>query len=56
VVAFLAFGADAGVIEVGAQVDEVGVGVGQQVPDDGEDGSADGDDGLLLASTAAMRR
>ncbi|MFF4625529.1 hypothetical protein [Nonomuraea jabiensis] len=52
VVAFLALGADAGVVEVGAQVDEASVGVGQQVPDDGEDGAADGDDGSLLAAAA----
>jgi hypothetical protein len=31
--AFLAFGAAAGVVEVGTQVDEVGVGVGERLPD-----------------------
>lgn len=50
-VPFLAFRADAGVVEVGAQIDETPLGVGQQVPDDGEDGAADSDDGSLLAAS-----
>src|SRR5512132_518362 len=52
VVALAAFGVDAGVVEVGAEVVEAGVGVRQQVPDDDQDGAADGDDGLLLATAA----
>src|SRR5207245_10576809 len=35
---------------VGAEVGEVGGGVRQQVPDDGEDGVADGDQGAFLAA------
>src|SRR6266536_1583779 len=35
---------------VRAEVGEVGVGVGEQVPDDGEDGVADGDQGAFLAA------
>lgn len=49
VVAFLAFRADAVVVEVGAEVVEAGVGVRQQVPDDDQDRAADRDDGLFLA-------
>jgi len=59
VVAFAAFGVDAGVEEVRAQVVVAGVRVGQQVPDDDQDGAADGDDGALGAAAAprrAMRR
>ena len=52
VVALLAVGVDAAVVEVGAEVVEAGFGVGQQVPDDDQDGAADGDDGLLLAAAA----
>ena len=52
VVALLAVGVDAGVVEVGAEVVEAGVGVGEQVPDDDQDGAADRDDGLLLAAAA----
>ena len=37
---------------VGAEVGEVGVRVGQQVPGDGEDGVADRDQGALLAAAA----
>ena len=37
------------VVVVGAEVVVAGVGVGEQVPDDGEDGAADRDDGLQLA-------
>jgi len=46
------FGSAAFVAEIGAEVVEVGVGVGQQVPDDDEDGSADGDDRERLPSVA----
>ena len=49
VVAFLALRADAGVVELGAEVVEAGLGVGEQVPDDDQDRAADRDDGLLLA-------
>ena len=35
---------------VGAQAGEAGGGVGQQVPGDGEDGVADGDQGTVLAA------
>ncbi len=35
--ALAAFGVDAGGVEIRSQVVEVGVGVGQQVPDDDED-------------------
>ena len=52
VVALLAVGADAGVVELGAEVVEAGVGVGQQVPDDDQDRAADRDDGLLLSPAA----
>jgi hypothetical protein len=37
---------------VGAEVAEPGVGVGQQVPHDHEDGTADRDDGFLGAAAA----
>src|SRR6266508_648073 len=40
---------DAVVVVVGAEVDEASGGVGEQVPDDDEDGAGDGDEGLLLA-------
>ena len=49
VVALLALGADAGVVEVRAEVVEADFGVGQQVPDDDQDRAVDRDDGLLLA-------
>jgi hypothetical protein len=52
VVADGALGAAAGVVVVRAEVDEVGLGVGQQVPDDGQDGAADGDDGPLRPAAA----
>jgi len=52
VVADLSAGADSGVVEVGAEFAEAGIGVGQQVPDDDEDGAADGDDGFLLSSSS----
>jgi hypothetical protein len=56
VVAPGAVGVDTGVVEVRAEVTAVGVGVGQQVPDDDQDGPADRDDRLLLPAAAAMRR
>lgn len=37
---------------VGAEVGECGLFVGQQVPDDDQDGPADGDDGFLLSSAS----
>ena len=48
----LARSVPAGVVEVGAEVDGSGLGVGQQVPDDDQDGAADRDDGFLLAAAA----
>src|SRR6266496_1605397 len=45
---FASLGCEA-VMPVRAEVGEVGVGVGEQVPDDGEDGVADGDQGAFLA-------
>jgi hypothetical protein len=50
VVAFLAFWAGAVVVEVGAEVVEAGFGIGEQVPDDDQDGPADGDDCSFLAA------
>ena len=52
VVALLGCGVDVAVVVVGAEVVEAGVGVGEQVPDDHQDGAADRDDGLLLAASA----
>src|SRR5215211_546149 len=52
VVALAAVGVDAGVVEAGAQIVETSVRVGQQVPDDDQDGAADRDDGLLGAAAA----
>jgi hypothetical protein len=49
-----ALGAAAGVVVVRAEVDEVDRRVGQQVPDDGQDGAADGDEGLLLAASSGQ--
>jgi site-specific recombinase XerC len=43
---------DVGVVEVGAEVAVVGLGVGQQVPDDGEHRVAEGDQRLLLAAAS----
>src|SRR5262245_52224270 len=45
-------GRDAFVVVVGSKVLEPGVGVGEEVPDDGQDLSADRDHGLLLAPSA----
>src|SRR5829696_6416765 len=53
VVALGAVGVDAGVVEAGAQVTEAGGGVGQQVPDDDQDGPADRHDRLVGAATAS---
>src|SRR5215204_3780678 len=46
VVALGALWVDAGVVEAGAQVVEAGGGVGEQVPDDDQDGPADRHDRL----------
>lgn len=46
---FLVF-VDAGGVVVGAEVVEAGGGVGQQVPDDDQDGTGDGDEGLEFAA------
>jgi hypothetical protein len=45
-----AFRAGAVVVEVGAQVVEAGLGIGEQVSDDDQDGAADRNDGSLLAA------
>jgi len=50
VVALDPFGSQAVVVEVGPQIVEVGVVVGQQMPDDDQDGTSDRNDGLLLAA------
>jgi hypothetical protein len=50
VVAFTAFRADAVVVEVGSQIVEAGVGVGQQVPDGDQDGPANRDDRFEFAA------
>ncbi|MEV0158305.1 hypothetical protein AB0H57_32120, partial [Micromonospora sp. NPDC050686] len=47
-----ALGAGAVVVVSGAQVVEGGLFVGEQVPDDGQDGSADRDDGFFLAAAS----
>ena len=41
---------DPGHVVVRSEVVEAGGGIGQQVPDDGEDGAGDRDEGLELAS------
>src|SRR6266571_2959100 len=41
---------DAGGVVVGAEVVEPGGGVGEQVPDDDEDGAGDGDEGFEFAA------
>ena len=48
-VAFTAAGVDLGLVEVGAKVVVAGLGIGEQVPDDGQDRVADRDDGPALA-------
>ena len=45
-----AVGVDAAGVEVRAQVTKPGGGVGQQVPDDDQDGAGDGDQGFEFAS------
>ena len=50
VVAGSAFGVDAAGVVVGAEVVEAGGGVGEQVPDDDEDGAGDGDERLEFAA------
>src|SRR5215203_6581637 len=52
VVALGALGVDVGVVEAGPQVVEAGGRVGQQVPDDDQDGAADRHDGSLGAAAA----
>src|SRR5215203_6474906 len=52
VVALGAVGVEAGVVEAGAEVTEAGLWVGQQVPDDDQDGPADRDDRLVGAAAA----
>jgi hypothetical protein len=54
VFAFLAVGLDAAVVEAWAEVGELDGGIGEQVPGDGEHGSADGNDRLLFASSACL--
>jgi hypothetical protein len=51
-VAFLAVPVAVGLVEVGTQVAVAGPGVGQQVPDDGQDRVADRTQGALLATTS----
>jgi len=46
-----AFGAEAVVVEVRAEVVEAGRRVGEQVPDDDQDGSGHGDQGLELSAS-----
>jgi hypothetical protein len=41
---------DAGGVVVGAEVAVAGVRVGQQMPDDHQDGAGDGDEGFLFAA------
>ncbi|MDN5776108.1 MAG: hypothetical protein L0H96_04285 [Humibacillus sp.] len=45
-------GAEQGVVEVGAEINESGLRVVEQVPDDDQDGPADRDEGFLLAAPA----
>src|SRR5215207_1265487 len=52
VVALGALGVDAGVVEASTEVVVAQVGVGQQVPDDDQDGAADRDDGAVLAAAS----
>lgn len=42
----------AGVVEVGSEVVVAGGRIGEQMPDDGEDGIAGGDDGAQLATAS----
>ncbi|MFC9767103.1 hypothetical protein [Rhodococcus jostii] len=50
VVTHPAFGVDAAGVIVGAEVAEAGKRVGEQVPDDDEDGTGDRDQGFELAT------
>jgi hypothetical protein len=52
VASLLGCGRNASVVVVSAEVFVSGLGVGEEVPDDDEDGAADCDDGLLLAPSA----
>ena len=45
----LALGVGAGGVVIGAEFAEPGGGIGQQVPDDDQDGAGDGDQGFELA-------
>jgi hypothetical protein len=54
VVASLGEGVDVAVVVVGAELVEASVGVGEEVPDDHQDRSADGDDGFLLSSSSGQ--
>ena len=56
VVALPDLGVDGAGVVVSAQVVEASVGIGEQVPDDDEHGTADRDDRLLLARRRAIRR
>ena len=56
VVALGALRVDPGVVEAGTEVVIAGLGIGQQVPDDDQDGAADRDDGLLVPRRLARRR
>src|SRR5947209_14761808 len=49
---FLAFAVDAFVVEVWSEVDEVGVGLREQMPDDDQHGSTDGHDGCVLTAAS----
>src|SRR3954452_24218647 len=49
-----AFGAEPVSVEVRAEVVEVGVRVGEQVPDDGQDRAADRDEGFLGSAAAGQ--
>jgi hypothetical protein len=51
---FAALGREA-VVVVGAEVTDAGIGLGEQVPDDGEEGVADGDEGALLPRRRTIR-
>ncbi len=52
VVAFLGLWIEVCGVVVGAEVGVGGVGVGQQVPDDDQDGASDGDDGAFVAASS----
>jgi hypothetical protein len=48
----LALLVDAAIVEVDAQIDEAAVGIGEEVPDDDQDGAFDGNETLQLAPSA----